>query len=93
MESEIRLALLGDHEATKRLTEQGVLLPCPMCKGEARLNTWRLEAQRKNPAVVKCSKCGLETRVYDRIKEARLAWNTRVPILSKIEVEMLEGME
>ena len=86
---DVKRALLGDHEAAKRLTDAGVLVPCPMCKGEARLNTWRLEAERKNPAVVKCSKCGLETRVYDRIKEARLAWNTRAPILSKREVEML----
>ena len=70
-----------------------MLVPCPMCKGEARLNTWRLEAERKNPAVVKCSKCGFETRVYDRIKESRLAWNTRAPILSAEEMEMLEGME
>lgn len=29
-------ALLGDHEAAKRLTEAGVLLPCPFCKGEVR---------------------------------------------------------
>ena len=90
---DIKLALLGDHEAAKRLTDAGVLVPCPMCNGESLLNTWRMEAQRKNPAVVKCSKCGLETRVYDRIKDARLAWNTRAPILSAEEMEMLEGME
>lgn len=29
-------ALLGDHEAAKRLTEQGVLLPCPFCGGDAK---------------------------------------------------------
>lgn len=57
------------------------------------LNTWRFEAQRKNPAVVKCSKCGLETKVYDRIKESRLAWNTRAPVLAAEEMEMPEGME
>lgn len=28
---EIRRALLGDKEAAKRLTEKGVLLPCPWC--------------------------------------------------------------
>ena len=88
--NDIKLALLGNKEAAQRLTDAGVLVPCPMCKGEARLNTWRLEAQRKNPAVVKCSKCGLETRVYDRIKDARLAWNTRAPILSAEEMEMLK---
>ena len=27
-------ALLGDHEAAKRLTEAGVLVPCPFCGGE-----------------------------------------------------------
>ena len=91
--TDIQRAMLGDHEAAARLADAGVLVPCPMCKGEARLNTWRLEAQRKNPAVVKCSKCGLETRVYDRIKDARLAWNTRAPILSAEEMEMLEGMK
>lgn len=29
----------------------------------------------------------------DDIKRARLAWNTRAPILSEEEMEMLEGME
>ena len=28
---DIKLALLGDHEAAKRLTEKGVLLGCPWC--------------------------------------------------------------
>ena len=28
MDRDIRLALLGDHEAAKRLTEAGVLAPC-----------------------------------------------------------------
>lgn len=28
---DIKLALLGDHEAAKRLTEAGVLLTCPWC--------------------------------------------------------------
>ena len=88
---DIKRALLGDKEAAKRLTEAGVLLPCPMCKEDARLNTWRFEAQGKNPAVVKCSKCGLETRVYDRIKDARLAWNSRATVLNAEEMETLEG--
>lgn len=29
---DIKLALLGDHEAARRLTDAGVLLPC-MCGG------------------------------------------------------------
>lgn len=28
---DIKLAMLGDKEAAERLTEQGVLLPCPWC--------------------------------------------------------------
>ena len=29
--NDIKLAMLGSKEAAKRLTEVGVLLPCPMC--------------------------------------------------------------
>lgn len=28
-----RKALLGDTEAQKQCTEQGIILPCPLCKG------------------------------------------------------------
>ena len=31
---DIKLALLGNKEAAKRLTDAGVLLPCPGCRGE-----------------------------------------------------------
>ena len=31
-------ALLGDHEAAKRLTDAGVLLPCPHCKGNGKVS-------------------------------------------------------
>ena len=36
-----RRALLGDREAAKRLTDAGVLLPCPMCRGQARVRNER----------------------------------------------------
>ena len=29
--TDIQRAMLGDHDAAARLTEQGVLLPCPWC--------------------------------------------------------------
>ena len=32
--TEIEKALFGDHEASKRLTDAGVLVPC-MCGGKA----------------------------------------------------------
>lgn len=31
---DIKLAMLGSKEAARRLTDTGVLLPCPMCKGD-----------------------------------------------------------
>ena len=34
MYRDIKLALLGDHEAAKRLTDAGVLVPCSGCGGE-----------------------------------------------------------
>lgn len=30
---DIKLALLGNKEAAKRLTDAGMLLACPFCKG------------------------------------------------------------
>ena len=87
--NDIKLAMLGSKEAAKRLTEKGVLLPC--C-GEAPnlhcfmgLRAWAVE----------CSVNGHihNTPLCDSEHEARLAWNTRAPILSSKEMEMLEGME
>lgn len=74
----------GGHEAAKRLTYAGVLLPCPGCRGE----------DTKHRAVMACVMieclCGFMAAGYD-LKEARQIWNTRAPILSA--EEMLEGME
>ena len=83
---DIKRALLGDKEAVKRLTDAGVLLACPVCRGE----------DAKHRAVMACvmieCPCGFMAAGYD-LEEARQIWNTRAPILSKIEMEMLEGME
>ena len=113
-QGDVKLALLGDHEAAKRLTEAGVLVPCPFCGGDVRLrrvssgystsptvirDEWTIECkngcvcnniykskifQDENGTVV------IENNGAD---EARLAWNTRAPILIAEEMEMLEGME
>ena len=88
---DVRAALLGDHEAAKRLTDAGVLVPCAFCKGEVRrvigfggLNFF------------KCKKCGavvsFDNDYYNTHKnEAITAWNTRAPILSESELKKLRG--
>ena len=83
MTDDMKRALLGDHEAAKRLTEAGVLLPCPGCRGE----------DAKHRAVMACvmieCPCGFMAAGYD-LEEARQIWNTRTPILSESELKKLE---
>ena len=83
---DIKLALLGNKEAAKRLTEAGVLMPC--CGNPPKLHcfmgigAWGVE----------CSENGHihNTALCDREYDARLAWNTRAPILSESELKKLE---
>ena len=92
-----RLALLGDHEAAKLLTEVGVLLPCPFC-GNAAYISFDPECEpdsmgRKWAYTVVCGTCCATSGLCFSADMARLAWNTRAPILCAEEMEMLEGME
>ena len=87
-----RRALLGDHKASKRLSEAGVLLLCPMCRGKARVRSERYYQPNVRRNVI-CTKCFTNSGWFKTEREARLAWNTRAPILSAEEMEMLEGME
>lgn len=79
-------ALLGDREAQEAFTARGELLPCPGCNGE----------ETKHRAVMACvmieCECGFVAAGYN-LEEARRVWNTRAPILSSEQMEMLEGME
>ena len=96
-------ALLGDHEAAKRLTDAGVLVPCPFCGGDADVVAYDprlLRPSRNHVYSVSCNDCemmfGWDIDYggrYDTEYEAMLAWNTRAPILSAEEMEMLEGMK
>ena len=86
MSGDVRAALTGDHEAAERLTEKGVLAPCPFCKGEIRRIIVVMGLN-----FFKCRKCGAVVSFDNDYfnahpNEARLAWNTRAA------VEM-EGME
>ena len=85
-------ALLGDHEAEKRLT----LVPCkcggtPVLEHECLIehNGWG-----KSFLVywVRCHDCGAETKHYrEDSGRAVEEWNTRAPILSAEELEILDG--
>ena len=96
-------ALLGDHEAAKRLTDAGVLVPCPCCGGNARviytgngsgpLGYISNVYMRSKPGFVMCDKCGLQTSRNMRACRAVSKWNTRAQILSAEEVEILYGKE
>ena len=114
--TDIKRALLGDHEAAKRLTEVGVLLPCPFCPsgGRPELRVQEVEYGICG-AWVACAECGSKTNymgTHELIKtgtgistpmteksrqrginKARLAWNTRAPILTPEQIKRLEGME
>ena len=102
-------ALLGDHEAAKRLTEKGIVLPCPWC-GKApkitaydRLIVYECDCgeRRSYPGLLQTKESSvLASAPESAIKEyyhrdadieARLAWNTRAPILSEREMEMIDN--
>lgn len=108
---DIKLAMLRNKEAAKRLTEAGVLVPCPWCGGTPKVTTfdrWIVYEcacgetktypgyiQTKESPVLASAPKSVVKEYYHRDAdiEARLAWNTRAPILSEREMEMLEGME
>ena len=84
---DIKLAMLGNKEAAKRLTEAGVLVPCPFCGGEAMVEYDTIEPFEY---AVFCGDCGVMPTTSEDEQVARLAWNTRAPILSESELKKLE---
>ena len=87
---DIKLAMLGNKEAAKRLTEAGVLVPCPFCGGEAMVEYDTIEPFEY---AVFCGDCGVMPTTSEDEQVARLAWNTRAPILSESEMKKLEELE
>lgn len=85
MLTDIQRAMLGDHEAAARLTEQGVLVGCPICGKGGVLHS----IDNCQTVYAACPACGLMTRAYKGHEKARLAWNTRAPILSAEKIERL----
>lgn len=97
MMDDTKRALLGDHEAAKRLTDAGVLLPCPMCgatidrqaeKDTLMLNEFQLG---KWCFIHFCNETCDGVTIYGKTEAEVIAkWNTRAPILSAKEMEMLD---
>ena len=86
MENDVRLAMLGDKAAQERMTERGELLLCPKCKGVGTLHS----VNGFKSIYASCRWCGMMTRGFKTASEAIKAWNTRAPILSAEEMEMLK---
>ena len=103
---DIKLAMLGNREAAKRLTEKGVLLPCAHCGND---DDYRIVMSFKKDkkkrfgeyydvCTIYCECCTETVRQAGlgkdaAAKNASLMWNTRAPILSAEEMEMLHGKE
>lgn len=85
MNKDIRAAMLGDHEAAKRVTDAGVMIPCPGC-GKQNIKMRYVCGDHFS----ECIECGWTGPMKNSESEARLAWNTRAPILSESELKKLE---
>lgn len=99
--TDIQRTMLGDHEAAARLTEQGVLIPCPFCGGSVRMQNVRLSGRLLKTDFM-CKKCcKVQTfgqYIIDVENEfenpsALSQWNTRAPLLTPEQIDMLERME
>ena len=84
---DVKLAVLGNGEAAKRLTEAGVLLECPFCGGKAMMEYDTMEPFEW---AVFCGDCGVMPTSSEDKQVSALVWNTRAPILSAEEMEMLD---
>ena len=105
-QGDVKLAILGDHEAAKRLTDARVLLPCPHCGNDDDCRivmSFKKDKKKRfgdyyDLCTIYCECCTETVRQAGlgkdaAAKNASLLWNTRAPILSSEEMEMLEGME
>ena len=98
--NEIKRAMLEDQEAAKRLTETGyfkasgdlALCRCPFCGSEDVVYERYLHTVGYRWRVV-CTSCmaSIDPGCAQQRSVVQRMWNTRAPILSKREMEMLEG--
>ncbi|OUQ16779.1 hypothetical protein B5E80_18870 [Flavonifractor sp. An135] len=82
------LALLGDSAAAERLTERGELLGCPSCKSQ----DIRMMVAGDMVCPI-CNDCCYAGTFKRGERNARIAWNTRAPILTPIRMALLQIAE
>lgn len=83
---DVKRALLGDQEAAKRLTEAGVLIPCPGCGGNKAKVYYSCGGWW-----VGCPDCDWDGPMRSRKYEARLAWNTRAAVRALKGADIHDG--
>ena len=83
-------AILGEREAQEAFTARGELLPCWRCGGKAEVET--LSTGGKPIYAVVCERhyCGAYGAARHTKQKAIEEWNTRAPILSAEEMELLD---
>lgn len=69
-----RRALLGDRQAQKECTRQGIVLPCPFCGGVAMIEYDTVSPFEYN---VLCGDCGVMLGISEDKQVAISEWNTR----------------
>lgn len=81
------LAMLGDREAAGRLTEAGVLLPCPHCgSNDIILSNWGMFR-------CWCPDCHAKGEDCLSPIDAAKHWNTRATILTPAQLALLQIAE
>lgn len=98
MTDPIRRALLGDREAQKECTDQGIALPCPFCGQNP---NWVIVGENDDLLRFGCLKdmrhCAVWmipfTKPYygNALQSAIERWNTRAPMLTAEQMERLEA--
>lgn len=93
-------AFYGNVEAQEYCTENGIILPCPCCKGKGRVrytgnnsgvNGWTSNVYyRSRPGFIKCDKCGLQTNKMTKACRALKKWNTRPQIQESVDLEAIK---
>lgn len=88
-------ALLGDHEAAQRLTDAGILLPCPFCGSQAKIKVPQGASVFPSDIYYNaiCTECFALGPGGKSARYARHIWNTRAAILTPEQLDVLEGME